>query len=68
MTVKDILEKVEEIRTFASDDEAAHSAEDALWEQVLEAIAKGGLNSTGLRQLATAALKTRNINFARWCA
>lgn len=67
MTVKEIEQTVEEIRSIAGDDEAAHSAEDALWEKVLEAIATGQHNFTA-DSLAAAALKTRAINFARWCA
>ena len=74
MTVKEIEQTVEEIRSIASDDEAAHSAEDSLWEKVLEAIATGEHNFTpdcpdcSADSLATAALKTRAITFARWCA
>lgn len=47
------------------DDELAHSMEDALWEDVLRAIADGAPNAA---ELAKAALATKELDFARWCA
>lgn len=67
MTVKDVVEEVEYIRSIAGDDEAAHGAEDDLWEKVLKAIATGQYNFTA-HSLAGVALKTKEIRFARWCA
>ena len=50
---------------MAGDPEAAHAAEDALWADVLAAIAGGHSNAS---LLAKEALKTSAIEFARWCA
>lgn len=66
MTVDEVNAEVERIRAMAGDDESAHSAEDALWEAVLRAIASGYGDKPAL--LASAALKTADIEFARWCA
>ena len=65
MTVQDVEDQVANIRAVAGDDEAAHSWEDQLRQSVLEAIANGADNPA---DLARAALKTSDIEFARWCA
>jgi hypothetical protein len=65
MRVADVQKRVEEIRAIAYDYEAAHSGEDRLHLEVLEAIAVGASQAKGL---ASAALETREIKFARWCA
>ena len=51
-------ERWTDIEAMAGDDEAAHSAEDALRRDALETIAA----------LAEIALDTSHIDFARWCA
>ena len=66
MTVDEVLKTVEEIREIAGDDEVAHVREDDLHFAVLSAIAKGECNDPV--GCATAALKTAEIDFARWCA
>ena len=67
MTLEDVQAKVKEIRDIgASDPEVAHSKEDALYESILQFIAEGpkGLH----KELAYAALETKEEDFPRWCA
>lgn len=66
MSTVDVREAVEHIRNIAGDDESAHAAEDALHESVLDAIANGMAEDP--KAMAAAALTTRDIEFARWCA
>jgi hypothetical protein len=65
MTPKEAQAAVELIRRVAGDDEMAHAMEDDFHRLVLEHVAMGGRN---IRQLATIALSTQDIQFARWCA
>jgi hypothetical protein len=60
-----VIALVEKIKACASDDESAHGLEDDLHQEVLQAIADGSNNAA---ELAKAALLTRDIDFARWCA
>ncbi len=70
MRVSDVKKRIEEIasmkfRSGKPDAEAAHGAEDELYERVLRAIA----SSTSLanaRALASAALETKKLDFPRW--
>lgn len=62
---RDVLDEVERIKEIAGDDEMAHSAEDELHQDVLKFIALGQ-DENG--KLAQAALKTKEIEFSRWCA
>jgi len=69
MTVEDVGKRVDAIYSCRFDsgninDEAAHSIEDALYIEVLLAIAAGAPNA---KELAVAALKSREIKFSRWC-
>lgn len=66
MTVDEIKLRVEEIRKVAHDDERAHCEEDDLHRDVLSAIADGSAEDPAA--CAAAALETRSISFARWCA
>lgn len=66
-TVREVKLYVEAIRTIADDDESAHASEDQLHRGVLAAIAKG-VHEDDEDDLCAAALETRNIKFARWCA
>jgi hypothetical protein len=66
MTVGDVKRELARIREMAGDDEMAHSAEDDLWENVLRAIASRETDDPA--GIAAAALKTKTIEFARWCA
>lgn len=58
--------EVERIRDIADDDEAAHGAEDDLWERALRTIASGETDDPAA--LAAAAPKTKTVEFQRWCA
>lgn len=66
MTVADVAARVQAIRSSAGDDEVAHGMEDDLHQDVLRAIADGRCED--VRGCATAALETKTIKFARWCA
>jgi hypothetical protein len=66
MTLDEVRAEVERIKAIAGDDEAAHAAEDDLWEKVLRTIASGYGDKPS--SLAAAALETKSIDFARWCA
>lgn len=52
-------------RVGGSDDETAHAKEDALYVDVLTAIADGAEDPAAL---AAAALKAYELPHARWCA
>ena len=70
MTIKEIRKEVKRIKSLSvSDYEAAHSAENSLWENVLETIQSlphpDGLH---MMELATEALKTKKIKFSRHTA
>lgn len=66
MKINQIRKRVRYIKNGADgDDEAQHSHEDSLWEDVLLAISAGADNP---RELATEALKTKKLGFQRWCA
>lgn len=65
MTIKQVELALKEIARVANDDERAHGMEDRLHQEVLQAIADGAPNAAELARLA---LKTSDINFARWCA
>lgn len=55
---------VQEIEKIVADDEAAHAAEDTLYEEVLKAVADGHPDS---KKIAKIALRTKSLNFQRWC-
>jgi leucyl aminopeptidase (aminopeptidase T) len=67
MTIEDVEKRIEEIREQArrGDSEGAHCDEDALREEVLQAIAEGAANA---RELARLALTTNQIEFSHWYA
>jgi hypothetical protein len=66
MRPEEVRERVEAIRAARGDDERAHMLEDALYSDILAAIASGGC--TRPEECCTEALKTQEIEFARWCA
>ncbi len=70
LNIKDVQEKLTRIKEIRGDDEAAHAAEDDLWEAVLLAICNDAdsYSSNEMSKLACEALKTRGIAFERWCA
>jgi hemerythrin-like domain-containing protein len=65
MKVQEVIDRVKAIQAKADDPEVAHSKEDALYLDVLRAIANGAKNS---KELAKEALKTESIDFSRWYA
>lgn len=58
--------RVKEIHAMRSDDEAAHSEEDSLRNDLLQGIADGSCEDP--QECARLALETNEIPFARWCA
>ena len=68
MTLKDIKDCIKAIEKTKWDDETAHSMEDDLHVEVLDAIASGTLKGDDAKEAAALALKTQDIDFARWCA
>jgi hypothetical protein len=65
VTVDEARRRLDDIRACAGDDEAAHSMEDALRRDVLQAIADGSPDAV---ELARIALESESLDFARWCA
>lgn len=62
----DVKEMVElTIKNAKSDPELAHSNEDSLYWSVLDAVANGNPNAV---EMAKEALKTKTVDFPRWCA
>ncbi len=60
--------RVRAIRDAAGDDECAHAMEDALYADVLAAIASGDVEADDVAEIAGAVFATRDIQFERWCA
>lgn len=65
MTHDEAKQRVEEIRTLAGDDEAAHAAEDQLYHDFVFFVA---MREGPHRAIAAEILKTGKIKFSRWCA
>ena len=65
MTIEEVRQAVQAVKDKSDDAEVAHGAEDALHQNVLDEIANGNPNAV---ELAREALKTIDLNFARWCA
>lgn len=68
ITLEELNEWLNHIADIAGDDEAAHSAQDNMFGEVLRAIASGKLSIRYVRELAKTALKVYDIEFARWMA
>ena len=66
MTPEEVKQRVKDIEECVLDDEAAHSMEDELWFDVLASIAAG--LCTNPKACAEEATKSRELDFARWCA
>lgn len=66
MTKAEIIAVVDGLRRFHDDDENAHGEEDRLHQHVLLDIAQGTCEDPA--GCAAEALKTLEIDFARWCA
>lgn len=66
MTKQDVIDALTDIRATARDDEHAHLKEDALYRNLLKAIADGTCNDpAGCAKLA---LTSAEIDFSRWYA
>ena len=65
-TIAQVKAAVEHIRQISRDDEGAHGEEDDLHQAVLRSIANGTAEDPVT--MADEALKTQDIEFARWCA
>lgn len=63
MTTDDALERLARIGDMSGDDEAAHSEEDGFFADVLREVAGGNPYA---RDLAKIALRSYDIEFARW--
>lgn len=72
MTFTEIMAKIDDdlmvIECEATDNEAAHSYEDAMMRFALGAIASGKLDASECAKVAGKALESRNIQFIRWYA
>jgi regulator of protease activity HflC (stomatin/prohibitin superfamily) len=66
VTVEEIQKRLDYIRKIRGDDETAHTVEDELRADVLRAIAEGRCEDPAA--CAAEALKSADIQFARWCA
>lgn len=65
ITPEEARAQVESLKRSRGDYEIAHSMEDTLRHDVLEAIAAGSPHAV---ELASIALETSDIKFARYCA
>ena len=65
MTLQEVRERVAEIERIQDNNEAAHTAEDDLYHDVLESLAH--CKDRYARRLAAEALKSQKIAFGRWC-
>ncbi len=65
MNIDDIRKRVELIADKAWDDEMAHAEEDSLYRDLVSEIADHGPEPWA--SMASEALKTKDINFVRWC-
>jgi hypothetical protein len=70
MTKHQISQKLTQIARAArvQDHEAAHTYEDQLMAEVLQAIAKGAPDPVGLANEALKVKRASFPKFARWCA
>lgn len=66
-TIKGIRSFIADLAEMAGDAESAHSAEDQLHQGVLAIIANGEHDDSAAA-LAREALKSRDLDFPRWCA
>ena len=66
MTIQDVKNEIEKIKSIAGDDEVMHSGEDGLRAKFIEHIA--ALDIPVYAEMARLVLTTDNIEFSRWCA
>ena len=68
MTTEEINERLQKIEAMKDDDEMAHSEEDYLHQSFIAYVAELKEHLPELAAKAELVLKTREIDFARWCA
>lgn len=68
MKLEEAKERVSDIRAIRRDDEVAHSREDSLYFDFVYAIADGTVSGLSAAEIAKEIIKTREIDFCRWCA
>lgn len=66
MNIEQAKHRVEEIRRSAGDDERAHGMEDSLYSDFIKHVQALGID--GVSDVAAEILKTKDIDFSRWCA
>ena len=68
LTKEIAIKEVADIRSFALDNEAAHSNEDSLHYWFICCVAAGMYEKEEAIEVANIVKSTSEINFARWCA
>ena len=66
MNIEYIKSRVMDIDKSKDDDELAHALEDRLRNEYITYIAESGIEE--ISEMAKEVLKTKDIDFARWCA
>lgn len=66
MTVEEVRARIEALEVVKHDDEAAHGAEDRLYQDIVRAIANG--TCVDAVSCCEEALRSVAIPFGRWCA
>ena len=68
MDTLEIQKRIVGMQAISDDDESAHCAEDQLYYDFVEYLAANGSPHAGIRKMARALIKVRDIEFARWHA
>ena len=68
MTIKEIRERINEIKDRSSSNEDAHILEDKLYVDFIKSIAEDISLPAKIKDQATIVLEARGIKFTRWCA
>ena len=66
INIEEIKQSVQDIYEMREDDESAHSMEDSLYQEFINHIVE--TDNGALGDMAREVLKTREIEFKRWCA
>lgn len=66
MKPEEVKKWVDDLAKIIDDDESAHTEEDSIHQAVLQAIADGRCEDP--RACAAEAMKTKLLDFSRWCA
>lgn len=68
MTLEEIKKGIEYLEDVKDDFEEAHCHEDFLYRSFVEFISEGNFDKEELIEMAKELLKSKDIDFARWCA